>query len=732
MNFFKTRGHLSIIILLISTNSFAQNVGIGVTDPVESKLQVAATDSALLLLHNTNNNIGNIKTTQFFKTGNFFSGGIGTVGSGGTYRMGFFTYGAVNPSGLLERLTILDGGNVGIGTITPAAKLEVNGTIKITGGSPAAGRVLTSDAAGAASWAVPSGGFSLPYTGSLASGSTPLFRLTNTETAQGDGLETTINSISSGFAISGVASNGAPTATLLGGVRAANFSTNSNGVGIWAYHAGTGSAVYANTPGGIAGYFSSSTGYGLQSRGKLQLAGSGIGTLAAGRLLKSIDANGNAEWSNEIDVSSANYTLRLNNSSTAANTYALEAIANSQGGNGAAVMGRMRSGLGTTGSYGVAGINESTYAYGAGVYGRHINAGIGVLGEALTAVQGTSISSVGTGVKGLSPNVAIYGESTNTDNSRRSIGVSGKDLSYLGTGVKGEGDGTGVFGVSSSGIGVRGETSHNVAAGVRGDNNGTGPGVIGVSPGTGVYGFSDQGRGVYGVTTLGGTGGYFSVDENCVNCTGNALLTGKGKIGLGISNPNQFLDVNGRMRLYHAAGATSGMWFNNSANGLGLGDGGFLGMNCATPGSETMGFFIGNSWRFDVDRLGNGRFAGVVNASAGFACASDFRYKKNIHPIQGALENVLKIKGVNYDWKQEEFPDQNFTDKTQVGFIAQDLEKIYPEMVFTDAKGYKSVDYARLTPILVEAVKELSAKADRQQAQIDELLREFAKLKKRE
>lgn len=66
----------------------------------------------------------------------------------------------------------------------------------------------------------------------------------------------------------------------------------------------------------------------------------------------------------------------------------------------------------------------------------------------------------------------------------------------------------------------------------------------------------------------------------------------------------------------------------------------------------------------------------------------------------------MQINAVHYNWKTEEFPNMNFNDKLQTGFIAQDLEKIFPEMVFTDDAGYKSIDYSRLTPLLVETIKE--------------------------
>jgi FtsZ-binding cell division protein ZapB len=106
---------------------------------------------------------------------------------------------------------------------------------------------------------------------------------------------------------------------------------------------------------------------------------------------------------------------------------------------------------------------------------------------------------------------------------------------------------------------------------------------------------------------------------------------------------------------------------------------------------------------------GAGYFTSNVCASS-YNCPSDLRYKKNISPLQNSLINLLQLRGVNYDWRIKEFPEHNFTTQRQTGFIAQELEQVYPEMVLTDAKGFKSVDYARLTPVLVEAMKELNEK----------------------
>lgn len=78
---------------------------------------------------------------------------------------------------------------------------------------------------------------------------------------------------------------------------------------------------------------------------------------------------------------------------------------------------------------------------------------------------------------------------------------------------------------------------------------------------------------------------------------------------------------------------------------------------------------------------------------------SDASFKKNIIPVDGALERVSKLRGVYFRWKDG-------APGRQVGVIAQDVKKVLPEAVSHDGRGYM-VDYSAMIPLLIEAVKEL-------------------------
>jgi hypothetical protein len=95
----------------------------------------------------------------------------------------------------------------------------------------------------------------------------------------------------------------------------------------------------------------------------------------------------------------------------------------------------------------------------------------------------------------------------------------------------------------------------------------------------------------------------------------------------------------------------------------------------------------------------------TLTTGTGMACSSDERLKTNITDLTtDTLERLLNLKTVKYNWLQ------NPTSKTQIGFLAQDLEQYFPELVATDNEGMKSVYYSQMTPILVEAIREMNLK----------------------
>jgi hypothetical protein len=121
------------------------------------------------------------------------------------------------------------------------------------------------------------------------------------------------------------------------------------------------------------------------------------------------------------------------------------------------------------------------------------------------------------------------------------------------------------------------------------------------------------------------------------------------------------------------------------------------------------------------------RFSGTsVCTSTGCTSTSDRRLKENISPLENSLDKILQLQGVEYDWKDK----QHYGDNHQIGLIAQDLEKVYPEVVLTDLKtGLKSVAYDHLIAPVIEAIKTLSSKIDQLYDSFDSRSHEIESLK---
>ncbi|SVD48095.1 uncharacterized protein METZ01_LOCUS400949, partial [marine metagenome] len=114
-------------------------------------------------------------------------------------------------------------------------------------------------------------------------------------------------------------------------------------------------------------------------------------------------------------------------------------------------------------------------------------------------------------------------------------------------------------------------------------------------------------------------------------------------------------------------------------------------------------------------------FTGNITTDLALVVTSDARYKKNITPVSDAQEKLSELNPVNYEMRRNEFSSKGFNDKKQWGFIAQEVEKIMPELIHADKDGYRSMNYTGIIPLLTKAVQEQQTEMEKQQKEIDEL-----------
>lgn len=108
--------------------------------------------------------------------------------------------------------------------------------------------------------------------------------------------------------------------------------------------------------------------------------------------------------------------------------------------------------------------------------------------------------------------------------------------------------------------------------------------------------------------------------------------------------------------------------------------------------------------------------------AGGFLANSDSRLKKNITTISptDALNKVLSLRGVTYEWNDDK-TGMNRPEGTQLGFVAQEIQKVFPEKVNEDKQGYLQTAYGDYDPIIFQAIKALSDKIDKLEKENEEL-----------
>ncbi|GLE09288.1 hypothetical protein PINS_up020897 [Pythium insidiosum] len=121
---------------------------------------------------------------------------------------------------------------------------------------------------------------------------------------------------------------------------------------------------------------------------------------------------------------------------------------------------------------------------------------------------------------------------------------------------------------------------------------------------------------------------------------------------------------------------------------------------------------------------------GQVMGSGAYIDASDARFKRDVRPIDAAAaaEIVRQLEGVAYAYRVDEFPSRGFGDRQEIGFLAQEVERVLPEVVTQDSEGFKFVAYARVVPVLVEALKHEQQQREALERRVDALQRQLEQL----
>jgi hypothetical protein len=680
----------------------------------------------------------------------------------------------IGQSGTSKRnaLTILKNGNIGIGTKDPEYKLDVSGQLRLTGGSPGNGKVLTSDASGLASWQTPPAsdnwgiqyiitdatlsGFGLPSLPlKIADNGVSSLKIADAAVGTADLANNAVTSdkINAG-AVTGakIAQAGATNGQALkwNGSSWAPADDATGGGGLTLPYNGT---VTANTAGfrvvnstntGIEGVTSSestsgvrgtsgiATGSGTGVFGECQSTNGGIGVWGVGYTGvagQTSNVSGTGVYGNSTSATGNNFgVMGQSASNIGAGVYG---IATSANGGCFGVFGKSNSSSG----YGVIANSPYTgvYGYGTassgvsyGIYGvSSSSSGIGVYGENLAisgetyGIKGISNSTSGFGVYGYGPVNGIKGEATAT--TGYTYAIQGKANSD---------NGCGIYGIASSTTGttygVVGKSSSTTAGyGVWGE------GLIGTvgkstfTSGAGIYGFASASSGInYGVwgkvVSPDGYSGFFEGPKFYISGRTGIGTTAPGAglhlKGSGFPESFMYLEANtgqdAGFRLYEGTTAKWHIFNSAGAGGLQIYNAASATAIFCQQSSSNVG--IGTTspaYKLQVGNFGDGTQA---RANA-WNLLSDARLKRDFSRFTNPLEMIGKLNGYYFYWNTG-------TDKTrQVGFSAQEVQKTIPEIVSKGEDGYLSVEYSKMAPLLVEAIKALKAENDILRARLEKL-----------
>ena len=217
----------------------------------------------------------------------------------------------------------------------------------------------------------------------------------------------------------------------------------------------------------------------------------------------------------------------------------------------------------------------------------------------------------------------------------------------------------------------------------------------------------------------------FEIGNGSYGNPGNAVtVLNNGMVGVGTTNPNALIEID------YLSSSIPHLLLNQTNNGYArLSFQNTLGKSW-TIASIRNSIAANDAINFYSEQVGADRFSIYGNGNATLAGTltqnSDERLKINIHSVNKVLPTLDSINAYTYQWKEE-----NRGKEVQIGFLAQEIERTYPQLVRTDDKGIKSVAYQNMVPVLLQAIKEQEAAIKEQQSEFEKQKQENKMLQKK-